>query len=66
MIYVEIELRETSQPITREAINTYQKGDLFCIYLENGMVEKYPVNHIWRITETYTIKASSKNDQDCI
>lgn len=53
MIEVRIELTETSQSIIREAQNTYTKGAMFCVYTKDGLVEKYPLANIWRVTETY-------------
>ncbi len=58
---VQIELKETSQPIILEdVLNTYQKGDLFCVYLLAGpeafqeeRVYKFPISNIWRIKEDY-------------
>ena len=52
-IKVKIELKETSQPIQLEAENTYTKGDVFCIYLTTGQVQKFPLTNIWRVTEDY-------------
>lgn len=50
---VEIHLNEQSQPIVVEnVINTYQKGDLFCVYCKDE-VYKFPINHIFRIKENY-------------
>ena len=52
---VEIYLEKTSQRIVFENVtNTYQKGDLFCVYLEEkSLVYKYPINHIFNIKEDY-------------
>lgn len=50
---VKISLVETSQVIEHENVkNTYTKGPMFCVY-EDGVVYKYPVNNIWRVTEDY-------------
>jgi hypothetical protein len=50
---VKIELMETSQGIELEEVtNTYTKGPFFCIY-KDGIVSKVPVDHIFRVTETY-------------
>jgi len=47
-------LRETSQPVEYDnVINTYQKGDFFCIYFDKNKVHKYPVISIWRVEEDY-------------
>lgn len=55
MIEVKIELKETSQPIVLAAVNTYTKGDLFCVLLAppSLTVQKFPVANIWRVTEDY-------------
>jgi hypothetical protein len=53
---VRIELKETSQPIVREAVNTYTKGPFYCID-DGSSVEKYPLANIWRVTETCTAAA---------
>ena len=51
---VKLYLNETSQPIEYEDVNnTYQKGEMFCIYFDN-LVHKYPVKKIWRVEETYS------------
>ena len=48
---VEIYLQKASQRIVFEnASNTYQKGDLFCVYLkEENKVYKYPLVSIFNI-----------------
>ena len=38
---VEVWLNETSEPIVHEAINTYTKGLLYCVYCEDERVFKY-------------------------
>lgn len=53
LISVRIELTETSQSIERVAVNTYTKGPFYCVYLQDGKVEKYPIANIWRVTEGY-------------
>lgn len=55
---VEISLRETSQKLVYpNAANTYQKGDLFCVFVESeNVVHKYPLCRIWRIEEEYKKK----------
>jgi len=52
---VEIFLQKASQRITFDnATNTYQKGDLFCVYLkEENKVYKYPISTIFNIKEDY-------------
>jgi hypothetical protein len=53
MIHVKVELTNTSQPIERDAENTYVKGPFYCVY-GGGKVEKYPVASIFRVTEDYS------------
>ncbi len=54
---VEVHLLHQSQPIERDrAINTYTKDGMFCVasYTDSDgvvMVEKYPVAHVFRVTE---------------
>ena len=50
---VKIRLYQTSQAIELQAKNTYQKGDFYCVYLESGVVKKYPVQHIFEVEECY-------------
>lgn len=54
-----VHLFTQSEPMLLENVkNTYQKGDLFCVLLEDGVTAyKYPLMHIFRIIETMgTIK----------
>lgn len=53
MIHVRIELKETSQPIEVDAVNTYTKGPFYCAYLPDERVMKFPLANIWRVVETY-------------
>lgn len=49
---VTIHLYTQSQPIIHEfVVNTYQKGDLFCVLLDDGEVQKFPLQHVFRIVE---------------
>lgn len=58
---VEIHLLHQSQPILRiDVKNTYVKSDLFCLMMNNGKVEKYPVIHIFRIVEMLSSDISDK------
>jgi len=51
---VEVWLYQTSEPLVFAAHSTYQKGDLFCVYdAVDGMVRKFPLQHIFRIVEGY-------------
>lgn len=46
-------LKESSQAIKHDGIvNSYQKGDLYCVY-DGTLVYKYPIANIFRIIETY-------------
>ena len=46
---------EQSQPIVREdVVNAYTKGLFYCIYRENGKVEKYPIQALFRVVEDYS------------
>jgi hypothetical protein len=53
---VEIYLQRTSQRIVFEnATNTYQKGDLFCVYLKSeNTVYKYPIASLFNVKESYS------------
>lgn len=51
---VQVHLLHQSQPIvTENVINTYVKEGLFCVY-SNFEVQKYPIEHIFRVVESYT------------
>ena len=51
---VSIQLNNSSQPIEHEFTNTYQKGDLYCVYCkQEERTYKYPIINIWRIAEDY-------------
>lgn len=53
-IKVIVHLKTQSQPIVYEkVINTYQKGDLYCLYLETERSIKFPLADIFRIEEEY-------------
>ena len=52
LMTVEVHLLSQSRPvIVRNAKNTYTKDTLFCVLQDNGQVQKFPVCHIFRITE---------------
>ena len=49
---VDVHLLHQSSPITRDdVINTYTKDGLFCVMRAEGLVEKYPMIHLFRVTE---------------
>lgn len=54
---VRIRLDRTSQALELNAQNTYQKGDMFCVLLEDGSVKKYPLANIFEVHE-FTTKVS--------
>jgi hypothetical protein len=63
MITVWLHLKNQSQPITYEHVkNTYEKESFFCIYTEEELVFKYPVEDIWRITEQYGKHLNNSKD----
>lgn len=49
---VVVHLYTQSEPIVYEdVLNTYQKGDQFCVMLSDDEVHKYPLQHIFRVIE---------------
>jgi hypothetical protein len=50
---VRVHLYTQSEPIVIANVrNTYQKGDLYCVMLnDDKTVYKFPLQHIFRITE---------------
>ena len=56
---VEIQLKETSQPLVHIAFNTYEKGSLYCVFVRGENAEKvykYPIENIFRVVEDYSYK----------
>jgi hypothetical protein len=55
---VVLRLKETSQPVIfNNVLNTYQKGDMYCVmYIDNTIqrVRKYPLYNIFDTDETYS------------
>lgn len=50
---IEVHLYSQSQAVKLEKVhNTYQKGTLYCVMLEDGTVYKFPLEHIFRIKES--------------
>lgn len=48
----EIYLYSQEKPIIIDNLaNTYQKGNMYCVLLMNGVVQKFPLQHIFRIIE---------------
>lgn len=52
---IKIHLLSQSNPIiyVNGVINAYTKDGLYCIYMDNNEVHKYPLVSIFRITENY-------------
>ena len=56
---IEVWLEQTSQPLVFEGVtNAYQKGAFYCVYV-GGKVIKIPIDHIFRVIESYEVKASN-------
>lgn len=54
MINVSVHLKDQSQPIDYEDVqNVYEKGSLLCVLSTDGRVHKYPLINVWRVTEDY-------------
>lgn len=55
--FVKIWLYLSNEPIIHENAQTYQKGMMFCVFeVEKGIVCKYPIEHIFRVVESYPVK----------
>ena len=50
---IEVWLDETSEPIVHDAISTYTKGLLYCVYCTDERVHKYPITRMFRVVEGY-------------
>lgn len=49
---VSVHLISQSSPVRcANVVNTYQKGDLFCVMYEDTTVDKFPIVHIFRVRE---------------
>ena len=55
---VRVHLYTQSEPIViTDVRNAYQKGDFYCVMLnDKKTVEKYPIQHIFRVIETSATK----------
>lgn len=56
-----VHLENQSQPMELDAVNAYQKGDMFCVYLTNGSVYKFPLMKIFRVIEDYNKVNKNEN-----
>jgi hypothetical protein len=51
---IEVHLLSQSKAIVYENVkNAYTKDGMYCIYKENGFVDKYPLVNIFRVRESY-------------
>lgn len=51
-MHVSVHLLHQSQPTEIVNVrNTYTKGPLYCVMTNAGSVYKFPIEHIFRITE---------------
>lgn len=52
MTEVDVHLDSQSQPVViTDVRSTYTKDGLYCIMRTNGVVDKFPLQHIFRIRE---------------
>ena len=50
IVFVHLLSQSESMKFT-DVLNTYQKGDMFCIMTKDNTVYKYPIAHIFCVTE---------------
>ncbi len=51
---IKVHLTSQSSPIEYEYVkNAYTKDGMYCLYLESGIVHKYPCVNIFRVEEGY-------------
>ena len=51
---IEVHLLSQSKAIVYENVkNAYTKDGMYCIYKEDGFVDKYPLVNIFRVRESY-------------
>ena len=51
---IQIHLLSQSKPIDyKEVKNAYTKDGMYCIYMKNDIVHKYPMVNIFRVVENY-------------
>ena len=58
---IEVWLDETSEPIVHEAISTYTKGRMYCVYCTDERVHKYPIERLFRVIEGYGTHGTSQD-----
>ena len=50
---VKVHLYTQSQPVVMENVrNCYQKGSFYCVMLSTTEVRKFPIEHIFSVTES--------------
>lgn len=53
-MYIKVHLSSHSSPIEYNGVkNAYTKDGMYCLYLEGGIVHKYPFVNIFRVEEEY-------------
>ena len=51
---VKVHLLHQSKPVEIDNVrNTYQKGDFFCVMIDGESVQKFPIQHIFRVVEEW-------------
>ncbi len=62
MMTVKVHLYTQSQPVVIDTVrNAYQKGSLYCVMQTDGTVRKFPIEHIFSITEV----GEAQSDEPC-
>ena len=57
---IKVHLLSQSNPVKYTDVkNTYTKDGLYCVYKNDGTVDKFPLVNIFRITENYSDNVSS-------
>lgn len=52
MLVVEVHLLHQSEPVVIDnARNAYVKAGLYCVLKADGTVDKFPIEHVFRIRE---------------
>lgn len=60
---VDVHLLHQSEAVSRsDVVNTYTKDGLFCVLRLSGVVEKYPLLHLFRVTEHPTTQPTEERD----
>jgi len=58
---VKVHLSSQSKSIDhKDVINAYTKDGMFCVYIQENIVYKYPMVNIFRVEETYTCDTSER------